>query len=91
MAGRTAARQNAFSAIDSERNYQNEKHGKNASSASAGHTPQSIRQWLLLMRTYAGKGLRVDTPEQSLHYARKVAALGVVCLEQHGAPVRGGY
>jgi len=57
-----------------------------------------MTEWLAYMRHYIEEGLKVTTtngdPEatiQGLEFARKVAALGVVAMEQHGAPRREGF
>lgn len=83
-------RDHVYDAIDSERDYQNAKWGENGS-----HNPHSVTEWLTYMRHYIDEGLRVatltnepETDQAALPFARKVAALGVVCMEQHGAPRR---
>lgn len=104
MAPSPAPRAEVFGAIESERAYQNERWGRTASELGpaeghqAGHNPHSVTEWLVYMKHYAEEGLKVATtnndPEASrlaLEFARKVAALGVVCMEQHGAPRREGY
>lgn len=85
-----ASRDEVYQALDSERTYQNDRWAD-----GANHNPHSITEWLTYMRVYAEEGLRIvstSSDEQGgLPFARKVAALGVVCMEQHGAPRREGY
>lgn len=91
-------RADVFAAIDSERAYQNQRWG--VEPTDAGHNPHSVCEWLTYIRHYADEGLKIavmssrrDDPEdrRALEFARKVAALGVVCMEQHGAPARPGF
>lgn len=91
-------RQKVYEAIDSERAYQNNRWSQTPADVAAGHNPHSVCEWLTYMRYYIEQGLAVSTtsndPEAeqaALPFARKVAALGVVCMEQHGAPHREGF
>lgn len=88
-------RTEVYTAIDTERAYQNKRWNRTDSDRNAGHNPHSVAEWLTYMRYYIDKGLEAVTitndPEAEtagLEFARKVAALGVVCMEQHGAPLR---
>lgn len=87
-------RTEVYAAIDSEREYQNKRWGKTPEELT-GHNPHTVTEWLAYMQHYVNEGLALATtsndPEASqlaLAFARKVAALGVVCMEQHGAPKR---
>lgn len=99
MSGRTKSRLSAYAAIDSERDYQNERWGRPELSGyhSNGHMAHSITEWLTYMRYYVEQGLKAatladgrDTADLA-QFLRKVAALGVAGMEQHGAPKREGY
>lgn len=90
-------RTEVYSAIDTERDYQNARWGDTPGEES-GHNPHSVTEWLTYMRHYVEEGLKLATLSSrkddpydtaALQFARKVAALGVVCMEQHGAPRRG--
>lgn len=88
-------RSEVYKALDSERAYQNKRWCRTEPEQAAGHNPHSVIEWLSYMRYYIDKGLETatisndpDASKQALEFARKVAALGVVCMEQHGAPVR---
>lgn len=90
-----ATRQEVYEALDSERAYQNARWCRTEPEKAAGHNPHSVAEWLTYMRYYIEKGLETvttsndpDASTQGLEFARKVAALGVVCMEQHGAPKR---
>lgn len=92
---RSPARVAAYEAIDTERAYQNAKWCRPESNDPNGHNPHTVTEWLVYMRHYINEGLRVQTTSHDanagLDFARKAAALGVVCMEQHGAPRREGY
>lgn len=83
----------AFFAIDTEREYQETKWGPTES-----HGLHSITEFLVFMRDYVEEALHIESREpmstsdpKALEIVRKVAALGVACMEQHGAPRRNGY
>lgn len=90
-------RQEVYAAIDSERAYQNQRWGRTPEERT-GHNPHSVCEWLAYMQYYVNEGLKLattandpDASQRALEFARKVAALGVVCMEQHGAPRREGF
>jgi hypothetical protein len=70
--------------VRQERAYQHAKWGD----ANKG---ASLARYIELLGTYVARadkaGLSLDEVAQ-LHEVRKVVALGVACLEQHGAPAR---
>lgn len=85
---RTHRRETAYVAIDSERDYQNERWGTRT------HT---TTEYLLFMEHYLQEARRlasttdltdVVNENNVLDFVRKVAALGVVCMEDNGAPPR---
>lgn len=87
----------AFEAIESERAYQN-KRWSVTPGYPTGHNPHSVTEWLVYMQHYAAEGLKAvtlasepETNRAGLEFARKVAALGVACMEEHGAPRREGF
>lgn len=91
-------RTDVYAALDSERAYQNSRWCRTDPDKAAGHNPHSVCEWLTYMRYYIDKGLELSTTnsdpqasQQALEFARKVSALGVVCMEQHGAPRRAGF
>jgi hypothetical protein len=86
MAQHGAARQEVYAALDSEREYQARRWGEHA---------HSVTEFLVYMRDYVEEALHTVTREAdpmaaavALDNVRKVAALGVACMEQHGAPMR---
>lgn len=92
------SRTQVYAALDSEREYQNSRWCRTDSEKTAGHNPHSVTEWLTYMRYYIDKGIEKatisndpDASNQALEFARKVSALGVVCMEQHGAPLREGF
>ena len=76
-----------YSVIDGERDYQNEL-GPDRTDSSQ----KSVGDFLSLMRSYlndADKAFATNPGTvPTLHEIRKVTALGVRCLEEHGAPPR---
>ena len=84
-----ANRDEVFRAIDSERIYQTkwdkcESDGKH-----------ELGAWILFMQDYLAearvlitRGATEKTALDTLHTIREVIALGVACMEQHGAPTR---
>ncbi len=83
----------AFDAINSERNYQiagagNAKRHPGQPEMTPGEIILCMEKCLADARTiwYHPNG-----GEKSLEYVRKVTALGVLCMELHGAPQREGY
>lgn len=86
------SRGEVYSAIDGERAYQAERWNCNTSSCCGKH---SVTEFLVYIKDYVDEALHIATrvadPEASqkeLDIVRKIAALGVACMEQHGAPVR---
>jgi hypothetical protein len=77
----------AFKAINTERNFQ-----EALKAQVGGHPPKSIECYVLYMDSYMEKlkqQLSFDwsprCSERSLDILRKVAALAVACMEEHGA------
>jgi hypothetical protein len=78
-------RKKIFEVINEERDYQDEKWGPNG-------TEHSICEFLVYIRDYVEEALHICSREydtKALDAVRKVTALGVVCMEKHGAPRRG--
>ena len=87
-----ASRGEVYSAIDSERSYQDGRWNCSTTSTCGRH---SVTEFLVFMNDYVEEALhflsRNGEPEASqkaLDIVRKVATLGVACMEQHGAPTR---
>lgn len=81
-----ARRNAAYNAINSERDYQEIKWDGN---------PHSITEYLVYMNDYINEAMHVVSRKAdaeanpiALDTIRKVTALGVACMEQHGAPLR---
>lgn len=89
---RRFSRKFVYEAIDGEREYQDAKWNPSTTTSGGEH---SVGEWLIYMRDYIEEALHILTrtadPEgtdRALHNVRKVAAMGVVCMEEHGAPLR---
>lgn len=76
-------RSDVFSAIDGEVEYQFAKFGENPHEIDAFAT--YIRQYSRILDETA---TAPNTPEAKLTVVRKIAAIAVRCMEQHGAPKR---
>jgi len=81
-----------WDALMSERRYQERKWSHSASSGQPGNGERSIDEYALYITEYAAQlrhlaGTALD-PKDKLAAVRKVTALGVACMEQHGAPLR---
>jgi len=87
-------RLDAMQAIHDERRYQAERWNEHTTSTAGRH---SVTEFLVYMRDYVEEALHVvsreadpEASEKALHIVRKVAALGVACMEQNGVRRRGG-
>lgn len=77
-------RQEVYDAINTERNYQCEKWGYLDSVNSVG-------DFLAYMKRYLDMAFVEVNPKAQykvLELVRKITALGVACMEKHGAPKR---
>lgn len=85
-------RTEVYSAIDTERDYQDAKWGHSLSSDRPGNGERSIDEFATYIVGYAHKLLdqaaTFADPKSKLDAVRKVAGLCVACMEQHGAPPR---
>lgn len=87
-------RQEVYQAIDGERKYQDSK-WDHATTTRNGRPAHSLTEWLVFMNDYVQEGLRnmtrtpdVEANPFARHTIRKVVALGVAALEEHGALTR---
>jgi hypothetical protein len=87
-----ATRQEVYTAIDGEREYQEKRWNPSTTSTGGQH---SVTEFLVYMRDYVEEALhhlsRNADPEASqcaLGSVRKITTLGVACMEQNGAPRR---
>lgn len=79
-----------YAALDGERDYQDEKWGPTGT-----HGIHSVTEFLVYIQDYTNEALHVESREEdeaanvkALDIMRKITALGVACMEQHGAPSR---
>ncbi len=87
-------REEVYQVIDGERDYQESRWNISTTNTAGNH---SVTEFLVYMRDYVEEALhhvsRHADPGASdiaLNSVRKVAALGVACMEQHGVLRRGG-
>jgi hypothetical protein len=85
-----ATRAEVYAALDSERDYQDMRKVRDS-----GQEFHSVEEFLLYMKVYLDETIAIsahtwgpDAVPKTLEHLRKVTALGVACMEQHGAPHR---
>lgn len=91
---RTTQREAAYAAIDSERDYQDAGMG-NAKRHDKAPKAMSQGEFILCMEKCLADAraawYKPDGGIACLPFVRKAAALGVQCMELHGAPEREGF
>ena len=96
MANKTLTREQVYKLIDSEREYQENKWGKNLS-GNRPTTPEregerTVDEFVLYIAGYNNKlvNFAAEFAETSkkLDFVRKIAGLCVACMEQHGGQPR---
>lgn len=79
-------RQDVFLAIEQERIHQDQKWG------TLDEHPHEVGSWLTIMRQLLNDAERAYMSQRgdigALDEVRKVVAVGVACMEQHGVPPR---
>ena len=87
-----ATRQEVYEAIDSERNYQNSKWNPQTTTSNGRH---SLEEWCVYIEDYVNEAKHIlsrlpkqEADIQAIHIMRKVAAMAVCAMEQHGSPRR---
>lgn len=96
-----ATREEVYSALDSERDYQEMRRHRDGSTTVGGdgsvhdHTPE---EFLIYMQDYLNEALHTASrtwgptcKPKVMEIVRKVTALGVACMEANGAPRREGF
>lgn len=85
-------RNEVYEALDSERRYQNVRWPGHV------HTNHSLEEWIVYMEDYLAEAKHLLSRHasavadpQALDIIRKITAMGVACMEFHGAPKREGY
>lgn len=88
-------RSDVYAALDSERDYQDSRWNAETTTSEGKH---SLEEWIVYMENYLAEAKqilsRLSTQiahPQALGIIRKVTAMGVACMEQHGAPQRAGH
>ena len=87
-----ASRDDVFRAINTERSYQDSRWGDSLSGGRPGNGERSVDEFALYIIGYANDLLvnasHFGDQADKLDIIRKIAGLGVACMEQHGAPRR---
>ena len=83
-------REEVYRALDSERDYQDQKWGNTLREGK--HTPT---EFMVYMQDYLLEAMKIisrmadpEASEKAMHIIRKITAMGVACGEQHGMPDR---
>lgn len=89
------ARADVYAAIDSERAYQEHRWSEDTTQSGGTHTPT---EWLVYIQDYLTQAFNQASRHPDpvsrnlvLDTIRKIAAMGVACMEQHYAPRREGF
>ncbi len=89
------SREEVYSLLDGERAYQDSVWNENTTSTAGVHT---VTEWLVFMqdyldeaKSYVSRSLEPAGSQKASHTIRKIAAMGVACMEQNGAPRREGF
>src|SRR4051812_11953230 len=85
-------RTDVYAAVDSERDYQDQF----VLPERQYYQTHTLGEFIVMLNSYARKAEdswthhkdKLDGFPESLHEVRKIAALAVRCMEQHGAPKR---
>ena len=90
-----STREEVYKAIDGERDYQDSLWAGDAG-ANGFSNPLSSGEFLVLLDSYLRQAQDIwcREPEpvpDTLAFVRKIAAIAVNCMEQHGAPKREGF
>lgn len=90
-----ATREEVFNVIRGERDYQDSIWNAETTTTEGVH---SVTEFLVFMQDYVNEALHhvsrngePEASEHALHIVRKVATLGVACMEQNGALRREDY
>jgi len=89
---RPVNRELAYTALDSERDYQDDKFPAGQERHSA--IDRSLDEFILYIQQYAAEAGALTShgdEDEALNFVRKVGALCVGCMETHGAPQRLGF
>lgn len=86
------SRAEVYAALDSERAYQDSRWTAETTTSEGRHT---FEEWIVYMEDYLQEAKHVLSRKAAQHaqpeaaqIMRKVTAMGVACMEQHGAPKR---
>jgi hypothetical protein len=90
---RPASRGDVYAAIDGERAYQDSLWPRTDRQDDTPTSKLTIGEYVLMLEDYATQARAVWRTEKkpeanTLHVVRKLAAIAVNCMEQHGAPRR---
>lgn len=91
-----ATRQEVYAALDTERAYQESRWQAENMPGGPASRQHSLEEWLVYMQSYLSEAINqvsrngVGSYEynKALDTIRKITAMGVACMEQHGAPIR---
>lgn len=91
----STTRKEVYEAIDGERAYQDSRWSYDLPEGSLNQHQHTPCEWLVYIQDYLTEAFhqasRYEDPQSSkmvLGTIRKIAAMGVACMEQNGAPKR---
>lgn len=87
-----ATRAEVYAAIDSERNYQDQRWNASTTTSGGLHTVAEFAlfmdDYMTQMKNELSRTASPKAEELALNTLRKIVAMGVACMEQNGAPPR---
>lgn len=87
----TSTRAQVYDALDGERNYQDAKWPLPEHLHSFEEFAVYMEDYLAEMKHLLSRGGGEEAVRKASHIMRKVAAMGVACLEQNGVEYRDGW
>ena len=85
-------RQEVYKAINSERNYQDQLWNESTTETEGKH---SVTEWFVYAQNYCSEALHIlsrkpdpEATEEAKHILRKVGAIMVAAMEEHGVELR---
>lgn len=85
-------RNDVYSAIDSERDYQDSRWNESTTASKGQHSPE---EWYMYMEDYINEAKHILSREnvqsaypKAMNIMRKVASMAVCAMEQHGTEKR---
>lgn len=92
LRGKKLSREQVYVAVDGEREYQEARWNPETTPSGGRHELGAylifIDDYLREAKTQLSRGADPKATQDCLNTLRKITALGVACMEEHGAPAR---